>query len=300
MDAANFIAADWGSSHLRLFLCADGRVLDERCGPGIAVQRGGHAAVVREAIAPWRALHGPLPLAMAGMVGSRLGWVEVPYLDCPAEAAGMRAALHRFRLDGTAAAIVPGLACTNPLSAPDVMRGEETQVFGAMALRPELGRGRHVLALPGTHCKWVFVEDGRIVRFQTSFVGELFDLLRRHSLLAGAEGGHDPGAFALGLDRASAAASLPHLLFEARSRQLREGLAGAAAMSFLSGLLIGSDVRGARELPGWPPERDEVVLVGEAALCALYTAALAKQSLAAHALDGVRCVLSGLRLLAID
>ena len=299
MSAARFIAADWGSTHLRLYLCADDRVLDQRGGPGIATLRGGHAEVVREATASWRADHGPLPLVMAGMVGSRNGWVEVPYVECPAGAATLRAALHRFRADEAEVAIVPGLACTNPLAAPDVMRGEETQLLGALALRPELAHGRRVFAVPGTHCKWVRVEDGRIVRFQTSFVGELFHLLRQHSQLAGgATEGHDADAFAFGLRRAREVASLPHVLFETRSRQLREGMTATAAASFLSGLLIGADVRGACELSDWHSDPPEVTLVGEPALCALYAAALAQASIRAQTLDGAHCVLSGLRMLA--
>lgn len=302
MGAASFMAADWGSSHLRLYLCAGQRVLDHCDGPGIAATGSGHARVLRAAIEPWRAMHGPLPLLMAGMVGSRNGWVEVPYVECPADAATLRAALHRFRADDLDVAIVPGLACTNPLGAPDVMRGEETQLLGALALQPQLASGRRVFALPGTHCKWVEVADGRIVRFQTSFIGELYALLRAHSLLAGSsDAPHDAQAFDFGLQRAGevedAGGGLAHALFEARSRQLRAGMAPAAADAFLSGLLIGSDVHGMRAMLGAAMDAP-VALIATSALAERYAQALQRYGYATQALDGAGCVLAGLRALA--
>ena len=307
MNDARFIAADWGSSQLRLSLCDGSRVLDECSGPGIAAARGGdHAGILTAAIAPWRQAHGALPLRMAGMVGSRNGWIEVPYLECPADAAALRASLQRFHAQGLDVAIVPGLACTNPQGAPDVMRGEETQVFGALALQPALAEGRRVLALPGTHCKWVQLEDGRIQRFQTSFSGELFELLRRHSQLVVAahdqphDQAYDAESFGFGLRRAQAAASLGHVLFEVRSRQLREGMPAAAAMDFLSGLVIGSDVRGALGLLGWQADGLEIGLVGAPTLCVRYAQALARQGYATASLDGAQCALAGLRTLTID
>ncbi len=307
MNDARFIAADWGSSQLRLYLCDGSRVLDECTGPGIATARGGdHAGILTAAIAPWRQAHGTLPLRMAGMVGSRNGWIEVPYLECPADAAALRASLQRFHAQGLDVAIVPGLACTNPQGAPDVMRGEETQVFGALALQPALAEGRRVLALPGTHCKWVHLQDGRIQRFQTSFSGELFELLRRHSQLVVAahdkphDQAYDAEAFGFGLRRAQAAASLGHVLFEARSRQLREAMPAAAATDFLSGLVIGSDVRGALGLLGWQADGLEIGLVGAPTLCVRYAQALARQGYATASLDGAQCALAGLRTLTID
>ena len=243
----------------------------------------------------------PLPLRMAGMVGARNGWVEVPYVECPADAGMLRGRLQRFHADDLDVAIVPGLACRNPRGAPDVMRGEETQVFGALALQPALARGRRVLVLPGTHCKWVQLEDGRIQRFQTSFSGELFALLRRHSQLAGAlDVAHDEVAFGFGLARAQAVASLGHVLFEARSRQLREGMPAAAADDFLSGLVIGSDVQGALDLLAWQADGLGIGLVGEPALCARYAQALAGQGYSTSSLDGASCALAGLHLLAND
>ena len=303
MSSAQFIAADWGSSQLRLSLCGATQVLDERDGPGIAALNGSDpAGVVGAAIASWRDAHGALPLFMAGMVGARSGWVEVAYADSPADAAALRAGLHRFVSQDHAVAIVPGLACLNPQAAPDVMRGEETQIFGALALHPQLAHGRRVLVLPGTHCKWVQLQDGRVLRFQTSFGGELFALLRRHSQLAGnADAGHDADAFAFGLRRAHAAASLTHVLFEARSRQLREAMPAAVADAFLSGLVIGSDVRGALPLLGWQQDAcDELTLIGAPALCARYVDALAQQGYPSRSLDGAQCALAGLRALAID
>ena len=308
MSTAAFIAADWGSSHLRLYLCDEGgQVLDQRHGPGIAAIHGGdHAGLLAVTLAPWHQAHGALPLRMAGMVGARSGWVEVPYLECPADAAALRTGLQHFSAQGMDVAIVPGLACTNPQGAPDVMRGEETQVVGALALQPALAHGRRVLVLPGTHCKWVQLEDGRIQRFQTSFSGELFDLLRRHSQLVGivnktaCEAVHDAEAFAFGLRRAQVVTNLNHGLFEVRSRQLRQDMPAVAAEDFLSGLVIGCDVRGALDLLGWQADGLEIGLVGAPALCAHYAQALAQQGYSTASFDGAQCALAGLRALACD
>jgi 2-dehydro-3-deoxygalactonokinase len=212
----------------------------------------------------------------------------------------LRSALVRFEAHELHVAIVPGASCTNRLGAPDVMRGEETQIVGALAIRPALATGRSLLCLPGTHTKWVCVEDGRIRDFLTAMTGELFALLRDHSMLAkaGATGGGAGDGFARGLDEAQAwsgGAGLIHALFGARSRQLIEGASKDWALAFVSGLLIGSDVGGAIGLFGG--SRD-VVLVGDPALNDLYVHALRKREIQALSLDGGDCSLAGLRSLA--
>jgi 2-dehydro-3-deoxygalactonokinase len=293
MGEAAFIAGDWGTSRLRLYLCgADGAVLDRRDGEGASVPdcAGRFAA----AVADWDGAHGKLPAVLGGMVGSTIGWKEVPYLECPARPETIAAAALRFKADGRAIAIAPGLNCVNHAGAPDVMRGEEVQILGALRLNPELAKGRHLLCMPGTHVKWVRLEDGAVSRFQTALSGELFELLSRHSVLARDGGSVDAEspAFALGLRTArdNAQSGLLHLLFSTRSRVVTGTMAKADAASYLSGLIVGADVGAALALFG--PER--VPLVCSPLLAALYGRALGTYGIAAPVIDGDAAALAGL------
>lgn len=311
MNRAHYIAGDWGTSRLRLSLCLDDRVIETRQGPGIGALREPAAAALRPLVAGWRETHGPLPVVLCGMVGSRNGWREAPYLPCPADLRALGGAATRFEADGAPVAIAPGLSCTSRLGAPDVMRGEETQIAGALALHPELGTGRRLLCLPGTHTKWACVEDGQVRDFLTALTGELFALLRDGSTLtrAARSGGAESQAaatagaatpahegFERGLEAVAGlgSASLLHALFAVRSRQLLEGRSHDWALAYLSGLMIGADVRGALPLFGGG---GEVVLIGDGALNERYTQALRRQGIPASCLDGERCALAGLRTL---
>jgi 2-dehydro-3-deoxygalactonokinase len=167
MSEPAFIAGDWGTSRLRLYLCdASGHVLARAEGEGAAAPD--HAARFTVAVAGWDKAHGKLPALLGGMVGSTVGWKEVPYLSCPARPEALAAAALRFEHEGRAFAIIPGLKCVNRTGAPDVMRGEEVQILGALNLHPQLARGRHIFCMPGTHAKWVAVEEGAVTEFQTA------------------------------------------------------------------------------------------------------------------------------------
>ncbi|MDE1146856.1 MAG: 2-dehydro-3-deoxygalactonokinase [Azospirillaceae bacterium] len=302
MSTPVFIAGDWGTSNLRLSLVdADGAVLDTRTGPGAAaVPAGGFPDTVRGLLADWDVAHGKLPLLLCGMVGSTLGWVEVPYAAAPAGAAEIADHLHPIDLDGRKVYIAPGVKGLNLQGAPDVMRGEETQVLGALITHPVLATGDHLLCLPGTHSKWVDLADGRITGFTTAMSGEIYALLSRHSTLArGAapwDGTPDAG-FRQGLARvAEAGADVLHLLFETRARQMAGVLSATDALGFLSGLVIGGDVAAtlARHRALGRPAPTRVVLVGAPALNTLYTLALASHGIASLALDGAQQSTAGL------
>ena len=295
MSRAAFIAGDWGTSKLRLYLCdEDGHVLARAEGEGASVPdcAGRFAA----AVASWDKAHGQLPALLSGMVGSTIGWREVPYLKCPAKPAAIAAAALRFEVDGRAIAILPGLSCTGKTGAPDVMRGEETQILGALRLHPELGRGRHVICLPGTHAKWVALEDGAVRGFQTALSGELFELLRHHSVLA-RDGGDVAvnDAFLRGLEfaKANRQADLLYLVFSTRARVVTGEMAKSDAASYLSGLIVGKDVATAAALFELGAK---VPLVCAPALTALYARALAAYDVEATAIDGDQAALSGLIL----
>jgi 2-dehydro-3-deoxygalactonokinase len=295
-----FIAGDWGTSRLRLYLCDGDEVIERQAGPGAVGVATSHEQILFELTAPWRVAHGALPVLLCGMVGSRNGWIEAPYAPCPADAGALRAQLVRLDSHGAPVGIVPGVKAISPRGAPDVMRGEETQIIGALALLPDLARGRHLLALPGTHTKWARVEDGRITTFQTAFAGELFALLRDHGTLtnlAGADAAANTGGFDEGLTRHAEAGSagLLHELFETRGRQLLDGWAGAYALDFLSGLLIANDVGGALvqfETGGQP-----VTLIGDPVLTDRYGRALARHDVTTQIIGGEASALAGLRAL---
>jgi 2-dehydro-3-deoxygalactonokinase len=217
----------------------------------------------------------------------------VAYLKCPAQPSAITGAAWRFEADGRAIAILPGLSARGKTGAPDVMRGEETQLLGALHLHPQLTKGRHLLCLPGTHTKWVTVTDGAVSHFQTALSGELFEILRRHSVLArdSAEVDGSSPAFALGLEFAKQKADLLHLLFSVRSRVVTGEMAKADAASYLSGLVLGKDVATALTLlaPDGP-----VQLICTPLLAALYGKALAAYDVKSATIDGDRAALAGL------
>jgi 2-dehydro-3-deoxygalactonokinase len=304
-DSPTHIAGDWGTTFLRLHLCRDAAVLDKIDGPGIGAPLASAEETLFQAIEPWTRRHGRLPVWLAGMVGSRNGWREVPYASCPADAETLRRSLLRFSAHDHEVAIAAGVSCTNPHGAPDVMRGEETQILGAIAAYPALGRGRSIIVLPGTHTKWALIEEGRLASFQTSLSGEIYALLRERSTLlkaAPAEPNADEHCgFDFGLRRSRELASVPltHLLFEVRSRQLIQDMSHAEATSFLSGLVIGQDVLGALPLfDGALHSGAAVPIIGAAKLTALYSTALAAHGIGALPLDATALTVAGLHVLA--
>lgn len=230
------IAVDWGTTNRRAYLIdAEGKVLQtERDGMGLlAVPPGGFA----DQIAEIRAKMGDLPVLLAGMVGSAKGWVNVPYLSCPAGLADLGGALHWVEPGRTA--IVPGLS--DP--AGDVMRGEEVQLLGAVAAG--LVPGDALLCQPGTHCKWARMAGGRVESFATAMTGEIFALLKNHSLLADFLGGEvgDDEAFRAGV-RDGLTGRLTTRLFRVRAAALLGQRSIEDSASYTSGLMIGHDVGG--------------------------------------------------------
>lgn len=292
------VLGDWGTSKLRLFRFADGQPVERRDGPGIGALTATPEQSLRSALADWRRAGEPRSIALCGMIGSRNGWIEAPYADCPCDVPTWRDRAIRLALDGIPVAIAAGLACSDDRGVPDVMRGEETQLFGAIALDPALGTGRHLLALPGTHSKWATIEDGRILGFRTFPTGEMFALLRDHSILARGDGPPDAPAEDAGFDdgvaRASQSSGVLGALFEARSAQLRAGRSASWARGFLSGLLIGSEIG---EALGDFGAVESLTLIGDPRLGALYQRALGGRPIAARYIDGDRCALAGLDLL---
>jgi 2-dehydro-3-deoxygalactonokinase len=262
------IAIDWGTSSLRCYrLDARANILESRASSyGILnVAPGQFPRVLDEQIAGWN----ETPIVMSGMVGSRQGWVEAPYVECPAGFDEIARGLKEVSWNKRRAWIVPGVLCRG--AVPDVMRGEEVQVLG-------VGQDG-LFCLPGTHSKRVEVRNARIERFSTHMTGEVYAVLKQHSILGRMmeEGKPDPRAFGEGVRRSGEAGGLLHQLFGVRAKGLVGELDGAASASYLSGLLIGHELRSY--------DVRNVYLLGAPELVKLYARAAEALGIETHALE---------------
>jgi 2-dehydro-3-deoxygalactonokinase len=284
----NWIAVDWGTSNLRAWAMGPSGPLAEASsdeGMGKLAPDQFEAALLR-LITPW--LTAPKTLVLAcGMVGARQGWREAAYRQTPCTPVDAKAITLVPTTDNRISFhIAPGLSQDRPA---DVMRGEETQVAGVLALHPGFDG---VICHPGTHSKWVQVSAGEVVSFQTYMTGELFALLStqsvlRHSLAEG----WDDEAFDGGVaDALQSPDKFAARLFSLRAEFLLHALPPAKARARLSGLLIGIELAGSK--PYWLGQR--VMLVGAPALAASYIRALKAQGLTAETLDATACTLAGL------
>lgn len=299
MSAAAFIAGDWGTTNLRLFLCdAEGGQLDSAAGPGARQAQREYEKVYDVLTSNWTQRFGPLPAILCGMVGSSIGWRQTQYLACPAKAEQIARSCVALR-DGQIR-IVPGLSCRNRLGAPDLMRGEETQAVGAVHLVPELREGRHLVCAPGTHTKWIVIEEGAIREVLTAPTGELFALIRDHSVLVETKAAAATAIAAqAAFERALAEVAryprvqMLHRLFECRSRPLTSDLSPPDATSYLSGLLIANDVNGALEI-FTDLSAHRVHVIGSSELRHLYGQALASAGREMRGIDGLAAARAGL------
>jgi 2-dehydro-3-deoxygalactonokinase len=286
-DGTALIGIDWGTTSFRAYrIAADGAILEARSAPAgiLKVAARDFEAVFERETGPWLAGRPDLPVIASGMITSRQGWREVPYCACPAGRAELAAALLRHETGaGRSVHFVPGLALRGADGVPDVMRGEETQILGQIAVA-DAARGRQAIVLPGTHSKWAFVEAGRIVWFATFMTGEVFGVLKEHSILGRlmAEAPHDAEAFAHGLGYArEGPGGLLKRLFSARTLGLFDQLPASASASYLSGLLIGSEIGEALDcLPAG--DLGEVTVIGGSELAERYREAIGAAGLRAR------------------
>lgn len=293
VSLVDWIAVDWGTSRLRAWAMKDGRAMAEAssdAGMG-ALDPDGFEPALLALIDDWLAPSGRTLVVACGMVGARQGWAEAPYLTAPCrphDAGGFVAApACDRRLD---IRIAPGIKQSDPA---DVMRGEETQIAGLIAVDPEFDG---VFCLPGTHSKWVRVSAGEVVGFRTFMTGELFALLAersvlRHSVDAAADAPWDEAAFDAGVaDAMARPEALSGRLFGLRAETLLEDLPATAARARLSGLLIGVELAAAK---GWWLGQN-LALIGEAPLAHRYGAALAAQGVSAPVRPTADATLAGL------
>lgn len=288
--AEGYIAVDWGTTNRRAYrIGAAGTCADEfEDHKGIlSIPDDGFPAAVAEI----RQRLGDYPLLLAGMIGSNRGWKEAPYVPCPAGIDDLAGALVEA---GDRAAIVPGVSYIGDDRA-DVMRGEEVQLLGAVASGLVDGDAR--VCHPGTHNKWATLRGSKIVEFRSVMTGELFNLLKEHSILADLlQGEVQVGdAFREGARHSFANATLPADLFAVRAGVLLGQRQKHDAASYTSGLLIGSDVRiGLLADPG----SDDIMVIGRPELTRLYAAAIEQAGRRALEFDGERCFLAGIHEIA--
>lgn len=287
MSAVDWIAVDWGTSALRAYAMTGGQVVETRSaskGMG-GLKPDEFEPALLDLIGDW--LDGPTEVLACGMVGARQGWVEAPYHPVPCRPVGagaITAPTHDPRLKMR---ILPGLSQASP---PDVMRGEETQIAGFLALNPGWDG---VLCLPGTHTKWVHLSAGEVVSFRTVMTGEVFALLSTASVLRHSmgEGAADEAAFDSGVDDIiSRPEGLTAQLFAIRAGDLLTGQAPGAARGRLSGLLIGAELAATR--PYWLGQ--QVGIVGDGEIARLYARALQNQGVPASLTRGEAATIAGL------
>ncbi|MGX4773818.1 2-dehydro-3-deoxygalactonokinase [Bradyrhizobium guangdongense] len=292
------VAVDWGTSSFRLWLVdRAGNVLAERrSGEGmLAAAKAGFAGVLRSHLA---AVEAPadLPVLVCGMAGAKTGWVEAGYVDTPAPLSAVLKQAARVPGEVRDIRILPGIA-QRDMKAPDVMRGEETQLLGALGLG---AAGEALVCMPGTHSKWVRVKDSIVEHFATFMTGELFSVVSRETILAlavaGADEAEDIASFKAAVKAAfDAPAFAANLLFTARSRQLLFGGTPAAARATLSGTLIGTEL--AAGLSGSVPKAG-ITLIASGRLAALYRQAFDALSVNVNPIDADEAVRRGLSMAA--
>jgi 2-dehydro-3-deoxygalactonokinase len=292
MDIAG-IFADWGTTNRRAWAVgSDGTVLDRHQDDhgllGVKTSGSREAAFeasFRDFVGDWLTKAAPTaPILMAGMVGSKLGWQEAPYVATPARFADLaRHMVELPPLDGHPIRIVPGLVC-RASGAPDVMRGEETQLFGLWLQT----RSNRLCVLPGTHSKWADVRDDSVVSFRTYMTGEVFAQLCSSGTIAQLmqrDAPHNVAGFRRGVaaSEGQSAGGLLNRLFSARALGLFAELPPDAIASYLSGLLIGAELRDA--MAESKPERS-IAVIGSQRMNALYLEALSLMGAPAEAIEG--------------
>lgn len=281
------VIGDWGSSRLRLWRLTNGKLQERREGPGMSVTSDPRGTL-SQALDGWT----PQRIVLCGMAGARGGMHEVDYAPSPVGAEQWARQAGETELAGVPVRIAAGIACRDNGGRPDVMRGEETQIFGAIARDGSLADGRYLVLLPGTHSKWAWLDSGRIAGFRTFMTGELFALLEQSSLsFAGASADEDElRGFDAGHERAGQDRAISSALFEARSRQLCDARSPAWARGFVSGLLISAEIDAMH--PAGP-----VLVIGDPALAGRYREVLARRGIGSTSMNGDACVMAGLGIL---
>ncbi|WP_284776971.1 2-dehydro-3-deoxygalactonokinase [Agrobacterium sp. lyk4-40-TYG-31] len=296
MSDAAFVAVDWGTTSFRLWLISSsGEIIGERrSAEGMTTaMRTGFSEVLASHLEALAAPAG-LPVIVCGMAGARQGWVEAGYVDVPADLSDVLKGAVQVPGQASDVRILPGLA-QRAVETPDVMRGEETQLLGALSA--DYRTGQQLVCMPGTHSKWVSVSDLKVTGFSTFMTGELFDVISKHSILSHAVSEAEAFTGDLAAFRAAVmdAYANPQMatnrLFTVRSGQLLHGLSATDAKAKLSGTMIGLEIAGAHSTA---PKDAKVVLIASGALGDLYKAAFDALSIEFVTIDADEAVRRGL------
>ena len=297
-DTCHTLAIDWGTTHRRAYaLSATGHCLSEHAdADGALACKGRFPEALTAGLQALNAT--PQQVLMSGMVGSALGWQEVPYVtgDVPLTDLAKHLAEVPAAPGSPRQWIVPGYCVRDAFGQPDVMRGEETQLLGAVTL----GHASGWFVLPGTHSKWVQLQDGQVRQLRTYLTGELFNLLGQHGTLAAAIGAHaqdwDAAAFAKGV-KAAANGALSHALFGTRARVVTSDMPASHTKAYLSGLLIGTELHDVLRNTDPTGDTAPVKLIGSPELAAHYEAAATLLGLRFEVLDARAAFLSAMAFL---
>ena len=297
-ERPGLIAVDWGSSRFRAFLLSEnGALLDQvESDQGIfAQEQGGHEKTLHRSCGRWLEREDRIPILMAGMIGSRDGWFETSYLPCPVGIHGLGENIVQApSIDLHPVYIVPGITDISSSGLPDILRGEETQIFGIFN---QPVNNPVMTCLPGTHSKWVKLENNQIVRFSTYMTGEVFAAVHHcgsiSSVLDDCE--FDENTFLEGVEVSQGAGGLLHHLFSIRSRAVSGQNRVKSTTSYLSGLLIGEEIRSARE---FYPELTDIVVIGADSLVRDYAWALSSLGISVVTKTSGEASLNGLWNLA--
>jgi len=302
-SASNLIIlGDWGTSVCRLYLCRfhqqELSVVARTQGRGIKHSNDPEARFFELAQA-WLDQYGVIPVFLIGTVGADIGWRQAPYVSCPANKQDMLSAAFSFQARNLDFTILPGLSCKNRHELPDIMRGEETQIFGFLSQQSNNSE-EQLICLPGTHTKWALLKAQSIESFVTSPVGELFEVLCHHSVLLSptTQQSWCTESFTHGIQVGMRKTSnLLHTLFATRAYQIIDKQNNTQAAGYLSGLLVGADVKAAMD--------DfhlfsQVTVIGSDHICSLYVEALKHIGIATQQFSSEEASLSGLQALASD
>ncbi len=297
MTSKNFVVMDWGSTNIRAFLYIDGKQTEvKKSAEGVTVVRGKDCEGAFDRLtSEWFAKHGPLPVIMAGMVGSINGWADAQYLKCPVDLAELPDHLTEVKHSkGYKIRIIPGLCVKDPDNY-NVIRGEETQLAGAIKKQPS-----KVFLMPGTHCKWVLADGTKIKSFRTAMTGEMHSIMMKYSLVGLGAGDQEESEsdFEAGLERGYTENNVLPRLFEIRGANILGGIKPSHVGEFLSGLLIGGEIASMQKIFRFTKEDGALGIIANPFLTARYVKGLKLAGLDSFSLQGDDAFLGGILPLA--
>lgn len=299
ISEGELICVDWGSTNFRAFLIGtDGALLNAIFSNQgmLGVKPDAFETTLFNQLKNWP----NLPIIMAGMVGSLKGWRNTNYVTCPVDIKKLSVNLtHIETIQNRNIAIIAGIENNSDAPQYDVARGEETQAIGAIHLVGKQLEPQAIFCLPGTHSKWMSVKNHQITRITTHMTGEIFDMLTKHSILAPQErsepSSKNDKIFLNGLDCAQQDGGLSHHVFSARTNMLKGILANDDIENYLSGILIGSEIK---EMLKILPNCDHVYLVGNDKLNQIYSLALNHLGVNCALINGEKAAYTGMHTIA--